>query len=341
MDLFGGSITLGRFLGVNVRVHYLFLLLVAFRLFSDTAHWQWTLTWSAMLFMIILCHEYGHCFGARAVGGYANDILMWPLGGLAFAHAPMTPWAQFVTVAAGPLVNVVFCAVSAGILIAITGEPRIVTLNPLADSPALFLFRGWERYVALFYDVNLFILAFNLLPIFPMDGGQLFRAALWPMVGLRRATIAACYVGLAGAIGFGVWGLTRGSGGMMLMLLALFGATTCWQQLQAARAGYISEDVAPHLQSRSRVRARGPSLGRILTGEPSRPATRVEHNPNPGGWESRQEEQQREQAEIDRILKKISEHGIHSLSYVERQTLENTSRKRRAADEQFDRETRL
>jgi hypothetical protein len=69
-----------------------------------------------------------------------------------------------------------------------------------------------------------------------------------------------------------------------------------------------------------------------LRGGPSRPAG----NPNPGGWEARQEREQRAEEEIDAILKKVHEHGLRSLSYIERQKLERATRERQARGRDFD-----
>jgi len=78
------------------------------------------------LFVIVLLHEYGHCFAARSVGGNAEEIILTPLGGLAMAYAPHDPWARFVTVIGGPLVNVAICAICGGILSITARMPRSI-----------------------------------------------------------------------------------------------------------------------------------------------------------------------------------------------------------------------
>jgi hypothetical protein len=67
---------------------------------------------------------------------------------------------------------------------------------------------------------------------------------------------------------------------------------------------------------------------------------RPEVNPNPGGWEAKRQEEERRETEVDRILKKVHEQGIHSLSYVERQTLERASRERQSREREFERQNR-
>ena len=352
MSFLGGSFPVGRLFGIAIRVHILFLIWIGFSLLTAGEHWQQELKFLAMLFGIVLLHELGHCFGARAVGGYADNILMWPLGGLAYAHAPMRPWPQFVTVAAGPLVNVLFCVLSAAAIFALSGwcllpgvnplEPTVHFVRPASEETARWLNGAGFSALYLYYRVNLWLLAFNLLPIYPLDGGQLLHAIIWPFLGLQRATITACYIGLAGAAYFAFKGL-NGGGGNMLVFIALFGGFTCWQRLQLARRGLLQEDSRfeayygpsydprPWWQRLLRIRRRpGRSKGE--------PAT---YNPNPGGWAARQTDREREDAELDRILKKVSERGIQSLSYVERQTLERITRERRQEESQFQSDNRL
>jgi Zn-dependent protease len=348
MNFLGGSFRVGQLFGINIRVHMLFVLWIGFSLFGAGSGWKSELAFLTTLFGIVLLHEFGHCFGARAVGGYAENILMWPLGGLAYAHAPMRPWPQFVTVAAGPLVNVILCLLSAGTIFALTGGHVLPSVNPLAMRPIVlvagpFSAPDWIWYVFTFYQVNLFLLAFNLLPIFPFDGGQLFHAIIWPFVGLQRASIIACMVGLAGCAALAMLGIRQGGGGM-LIFIAIFGGFTCWQRLQAARQGLLIED-SPY------ERFYGPSFDprpwwqrmfRVGTRPSARPATPLEFpNPNPGGWKAREEEREQTEAELDRLLKKVSEHGVQSLSYVERQTLERITRERQRAEREFQRDTRV
>lgn len=340
MNLLGASFRIGSLFGINIRIHILFLFWIAFRMYQSL-DWHATGMFMALLFGIVLLHELGHCFGARSVGGDAKDIMMWPLGGLAFAYAPMRPWPQFVTVACGPLVNVVFCFISALYIVIVTRTFDFISLNPLAIGQIPLGAPYALGYVGLFYDVNLFILAFNLLPIYPLDGGQLFQAIIWPFVGLQRATMLACQVGLAGCLLLGVWSLSRGGGGM-LFFIAIFGGYTCWQRLQALKYGMVVEDPSYEHTARpprrgggfwSRFFKRGPRVQKPA-------ATRGVANPNPGGWEAKQSERERMEAELDRILKKVSDQGVHSLSYVERQTLERATRERQKREHELERQHR-
>src|SRR5262245_53086283 len=123
-DPFSWSLPLGRAFGITIRIHVLFpfvaiaLLLRVY--FHKPPYPSGSVLDTALLEMIlfvsVLLHEFGHCFGARLVDGDAQEILMWPLGGLAFIDVPHRPWAHFVAVAGGPAVNVLLCLVTGGIL---------------------------------------------------------------------------------------------------------------------------------------------------------------------------------------------------------------------------------
>jgi Zn-dependent protease len=344
MDFLNGSFKVGRLFGITIRVHILFVIWIAFRLFSGDGDWVFEAAFLAMLFGIVLIHEFGHCFGARSVGGDAENILMWPLGGLAFAHAPMTPWAQFVTVASGPLVNVIFCLGSGLVLIVVAGTIQVLSLNPFASVNFGAFPPGtpsWTWYLSLFYAVNYFLLALNLLPIYPLDGGQLFQCLLWPFVGLQRAMTIACQVGLVGCIAFGLWGLSGGGGGM-LIFIAIFGGFTCWQRLKMLKYGMVVDERIKRAPYREyNPRRGGGFFARIFKWKRRPKAARPSANPNPGGWQRKVREEGRRDVEVDRILKKVHEQGIQSLTYVERQTLERATRERQQHESDFDRKTRV
>lgn len=339
MDFLNGSFRVGRLFGITIRVHILFVIWIAFRLITGGGDWQFHAAFLALLFGIVLVHELGHCFGARSVGGFAENILMWPLGGLAYAHAPMTPWAQFVAVACGPLVNLIFCVISGGVLVAMTGAYQLVLLNPFGGLLVPSAGAGWLGYVFIFYQVNLLLLAFNLLPIYPLDGGQLFQCLLWPFMGLQQAMTTACQVGIAGCIGLGLWGLSSGGGGM-LVFIALFGGFTCWQRLKMLKYGMVVDERVKYAPYRKYTPKREGFFTRLFKRRP-KPSSTDGHNPNPGGWERKTQEEAKGEAEVDRILKKVHERGLNSLSYVERQTLQRATRERQDREREFDRQTRV
>lgn len=337
MNFLGGSFRIGRLFGIDIHIHMIMVIWLAFELMRG-GDLEWNLAFYTMLFGIVLLHEFGHCFGARAVGGDAANIMLWPLGGLAFAHAPMRPWPQFVTVAAGPLVNVVFCILSGAVLTYYYGTIAWFDWNPLSGIPYVGGPK-WLLYIAIFYKVNYWLFAFNMLPVYPLDGGQILQTILWPFMGLRDSTMLACQIGLAGA-GLGLfWALSRfqsGGGGGILFFIAIFGGFTCWQRYQAAKYGMLAEDPDYRVY---RPGERGNVFSRIFKRKP-KPTKTVRKtqsvNPNPGGWERKQEKERALDTEMDRILKKVHEQGIQSLSYIEQQTLERATRARQEREKKLE-----
>jgi stage IV sporulation protein FB len=129
-DPMSWSIPLFRAFGIQVKVHVLYIVItlaMLLRVYSvDKSHLaEYALIWVVMLFVIVLLHEFGHCFAARRVDGEADEILMWPLGGLAFCAVPHTPRANLITAVGGPFVNVLICLVAGAALFAAGYYPPV------------------------------------------------------------------------------------------------------------------------------------------------------------------------------------------------------------------------
>src|SRR3954465_11284211 len=112
-DLLSWNLSLGRWWGVQVRLHALFLLFIVVALhLSSGQNLIWFGTASiGLLFVSVLLHEFGHCFAAWKVGGTADQVILWPLGGLAHPPATREPQDELVTSLAGPLVNLSVCGI--------------------------------------------------------------------------------------------------------------------------------------------------------------------------------------------------------------------------------------
>src|SRR6266700_2239127 len=104
-----GSIRLFRVAGIDLFLHWTWFLVAAYEINSRAGRYS-SLTWNILeylaLFLIVLLHEYGHALACRQVGGTANQIVLWPLGGVAYVNPPPRPGAMLWSIAAGPLVNV-------------------------------------------------------------------------------------------------------------------------------------------------------------------------------------------------------------------------------------------
>src|SRR5712692_1825362 len=114
-NLTTGSIPLFRLAGIQVYLHWTWLLIAYFEVVNRVNRYQ-SMTWNVIeylaIFGIVLMHEFGHALACRQVGGQANRILLWPLGGVAFVQPPPRPGAMLWSIAAGPLVNVILLPVT-------------------------------------------------------------------------------------------------------------------------------------------------------------------------------------------------------------------------------------
>ncbi len=194
------SIGLGRWGGVDVRLHMFFLLFAVCTLFFA---WQASqtpgsgdLVWVAIgslsiLLTSILLHECGHYFAAVRTGGAGDEIVVGPLGGLTSMRPPADPFAECVMHLAGPLVNLVLCIVSGTVLQLVVPGSVWGLLHPLAPE-GLVEEAGMVGALKLTFWINWVVMLANLLPAFPFDGGRALRAALmgwWPDASPRRAAL--------------------------------------------------------------------------------------------------------------------------------------------------------
>jgi Zn-dependent protease len=230
LSLRQGSIHLFRVSGIEVFLHWSWFVVAIIEIGSRQGRYA-SLTWNALeylaLFAIVLLHEFGHALACRQVGGKADTIMLWPLGGVAYVSPPSRPGAMLWSLAAGPLVN--------------------VALTPLLYASVLAAGSlGWAhampdayRLLKMVFDINVVLLAFNILPIYPLDGGQILRSLLWYVMGRARSLAVATVLGIVGAIGFIVLALWMRS--MWLLLIAGYMLLNCWGGLKAARALIRSE----------------------------------------------------------------------------------------------------
>src|SRR5579864_5817912 len=114
-----GAVRLFRFSGITVFLHWSWFLVAVFEIKSWSGRYS-SLTWNVLeylaLFLIVMLHEFGHALACRQVGGRANRIVLWPLGGVAYVDPPPRPGATLWSIAAGPLVNVALIPVLMGLV---------------------------------------------------------------------------------------------------------------------------------------------------------------------------------------------------------------------------------
>lgn len=219
-----GSFRLFRFSGIQVYLHWTWFLIALVRIPAFTGQdvsWVTATAVYVSLFAIVLTHEFGHALACRQTGGQTHDIVLWPLGGIAFVSPPPRPGATLWSIAAGPLVNVALVPVLA--LLAWGSREAGLT----AQFPEL------ARYWSTLQWINFGLLIFNVIPVYPLDGGQILQSLLWFAVGRVRSLQIAAMIGLVGVAGF--VGLAVWTGDFWLGLIALFLGQRCWMGLKEAK----------------------------------------------------------------------------------------------------------
>jgi len=216
-----GSIHLFRFSGIDVFLHWSWFFVAAYEIQSRKGSYS-SVTWNVLeylaLFLIVMTHEFGHSLACRQVGGRADRIVLWPLGGVAYVDPPPRPGATLWSIAAGPLVNVALIPI---LWIAMTASRS-------AASPDVY------RLVHAVFWINVGLLVFNILPVYPLDGGQILRSLLWFVMGRARSLMVATILGLIGVAGF--IGLALWWQSIWYGAIAAFMLMNCWSGLQQARA---------------------------------------------------------------------------------------------------------
>lgn len=258
-----------RAFGIPVKVHVLFFVVTLGLFFRQVSlpdnvvgAGEVFLFSIVLLFGIILLHELGHCFGGRAVGGEPQEILIWPLGGLAFVDTPQHWKAHTLTAAAGPATNALLCFLLA---IPLFAAGLLPPLNPISNPYAMELHNyrngrtytsqyglrayqaqpatappvaaefsaeaakgineafakrdfdgvtakvaaagfqravapGWAVWVGRAFWLSWAMLLINLLPAYPLDGGQILQGLIWARSDYRQGITVAAYSGFVVAL---------------------------------------------------------------------------------------------------------------------------------------------
>lgn len=200
-----GTWPLFQFRGIRVFLHWSWFLVAVYHINQGKGifpHIGWDIAVYVSLFAIVLIHEFGHAFATRQVGGTADRILLWPFGGIAYVQTPPRPGGYLWAIAAGPLVNVALFPVLYGLLAIYT--------NPLDfDYSCMITASGEISYLPYFlyriFLINTGLLIFNLIPAFPLDGGQLLRGLLWYKLGPVRSLWYAAWTGLIIGVTAMIW----------------------------------------------------------------------------------------------------------------------------------------
>jgi Zn-dependent protease len=305
----------------------LFLLLLCFRL-GDL---QLGLVFGGVFFFSVLLHEFGHVIAARMTGGSGEEILVWPFGGLAFVRPAETFRSQLLTPMAGPLFNLLLCLISLSPLVLnerTEGLFNLFTFPEILFSEAVFL-----DILVLIFRANLLLLAINLIPVFPLDGGQILKAVLDTQFNTQITNDVYIKAGMIAGLLALVGGLFLDpSSGIFLVFLGAIIMLLNLQESYQLRASegyddsFLGYDFSQGYTSLDRgddvpLPTRRPSLWRRW-----REQRRAEKS-------LREQEQEAEsEKQLDRLLEKVHTDGIDSLSDVERRLLDHVSARYRDKD---------
>lgn len=193
------SVHVGTIFGIRIRVSWFFPVLLLwlgweFGMRMGIALWT-------ILFFSILLHEIGHVLAARAMDGSGDDILIWPLGGLAYVESSNSPRTQFVTTLGGPLVNFLLCGLFLPAVLHSeysirAWDPRAIPIPPDEFGVGHLA----SDLQVLTFSMNWILLLLNLIPACPLDGGQMlrsvFNARLGPPTSIEASIRVSVIVGV-------------------------------------------------------------------------------------------------------------------------------------------------
>lgn len=248
-----GSLKLFRFFGIQVYLHWSWFFVALYEVQSRKGSYSsiaWNVAEYIALFLIVLLHEFGHSLACRQVGGKSDTIVLWPFGGIAFVRPPPRPAAELWSIAAGPLVNVVLFPILWALV-------RLGAAQGWADNaPDLF------HFLRAVWFTNFGLLLFNILPIYPLDGGQIFRSLLWFLLGRVRSLFIATVVGFFGIVAALFYLLLyQQAFSLWTLLMAFFLFQQCWAGFRYARALQALERAPRHADFSCPICQTAPPLG--------------------------------------------------------------------------------
>ncbi|GAB4151659.1 MAG: hypothetical protein Tsb009_27120 [Planctomycetaceae bacterium] len=313
------SFSCGYWARTHVRVSWflpILLVVICFRL-GDLAL---GLMVGGIFLLSVLLHEFGHIVAVRRTGGSGDEILLWPLGGLASVSPASSFRSRFLTPAAGPIVNATICMVT--LIPALGASESAVLFYPFTVPLSGLSDQLLQDIIVLTFWVNWILFLVNLIPVFPFDGGRMLQACL--TTGWSGEAANGIYLKVGAIVG-------------LLGLLGGLMADHTW--IVALAAFVLILNLLEYFQMKM-----GESYDESFMGyDFSQGYTSLERDEQtprekrPGWWERRKQRKQAErerlakerdaevQRQLDELLEKIQLNGIESLSESERQQLDRAS----------------
>jgi Zn-dependent protease len=333
---FNLAIPAGTWLGTRVRFSLFcpaIAIVFCFSLHSLTLG----LLVTAVLLVSVLIHEFFHVFGARWTGGSADEILVWPGGGLAFPRPASNLYSEIMTTAAGPLANMLLCLVTFPLVYYYAAGGAFVagTFNPIYI-PERGEVEILEYVVLLTFALNWTLLLLNLLPVYPLDGGQILLALLADRYERETARFAAMRIGLAVGFVCAVCGLAfhDPEANRDLIWLVFIGMLLLSMNLYHFLMSQLSDQFDDSFL--------GYDFSQGYTSLEKSAEHETERRPGPiQRWKMRRAEQRRlreeqERAEteerMDALLDKVHREGMEALTDAERRFLKKASSRYRSQD---------
>jgi len=319
------SFSCGTWFRTDVRVSYFFPAILLLTLVLFWAKPLLGLAWCGIFILTTILHEFAHVLVARGTGGSADQIILWPFGGLAFVRPASTFRSRFWTPAAGPLANLAICLI---VLPALWKADRLPIATNLLKLPIDEI--GTSLLLdlqTLIFWINAVQLVINLFPVYPLDGGQMLLAAL--TARQERASATVIYLRI----------------GFLVALLAMFAgliASSHWIVFLGAVVVMLNMKEQMRFQS-AQTSEDDSFLGYDFSaGYTSLEQSVAAPSPPKPNWLARWKQRRRDarelqerkaeaevEAQLDQILIKINTTGMQSLSAEERRILELASARKR------------
>jgi stage IV sporulation protein FB len=225
--------TIGRIAGTEIKLHLTFVLFIAWIAFTEyqrggPAAALYATVFLLALFLCIVLHEFGHILMAGRFGVRTPDVILLPIGGVArLERIPDEPKHEFLIAIAGPAVTLVIAVLLYLLILSLGDQPS------LRDPTT-----GDLSFIVRLMVVNVYLLLFNLIPAFPMDGGRVLRALLASRLGLARGTRIAATLGQILAAAGGLYGISAQQPILILVAFFIFlGASAEAAAVEARAAG--------------------------------------------------------------------------------------------------------
>jgi len=237
------SLQLGTIFGIKVQIHWTFLILLGWIVFSNmragsgAEQTMWSVLFILTIFACVTLHEFGHALAAKRFCVKTKDITLLPIGGLARLESiPVKPKEELIVAIAGPLVNILIVAVL---------YPIVHFTSDITSSINQLSAITSENFLFNLMFINLWLAVFNLIPAFPMDGGRVLRALLSFKMERHKATSIAARIGQLIAIGFVVVGFFSNPFLIFIGLFIFLGAQAEAEYTQAKSIlkGFTVNDV--------------------------------------------------------------------------------------------------